>query len=141
MEEKSFEVKEIEMEERKTMNNEEFRNSKEYVNAYAEYIKTNDDKDLRALITTGGYATGNTPVVEVPDFVYDVVKTAWERENLLSLVRNISVKGNLKVQFEVSGSAAVEHTEGQSAVSEEELILGVVTLTPISVKKWIGCYI
>lgn len=138
MEEKSFEVKEIEMEERKTMNEQEFRNSKEYVNAYAEYIKTNDDKDLRALITTGGYATGNTPVVEVPDFVYDVVKTAWEREDLLSLVRNISVKGNLKVQFEVSGSAAVEHTEGQSAVSEEELILGVVTLTPVSVKKWIS---
>ena len=138
MEEKSFEVKEIEMEERKEMNKEEFRNSKEYIDAYAEYMKTNDDKDLRALITTGGYATGNTPVVEVPDFVYDVVKTAWERENLLSLVRNISVKGNLKVQFEVSGSAAVEHTEGQSAVSEEELILGVVTLTPVSVKKWIS---
>lgn len=138
MEEKSFEVKEIEMEERKEMNKEEFRNSKEYIDAYAEYMKTNDDKDLRALITTGGYATGNTPVVEVPDFVYDVVKTAWEKENLLSLVRNISVKGNLKVQFEVSGSAAVEHTEGQSAVSEEELILGVVTLTPISVKKWIS---
>ena len=138
MEEKSFEVKEIEMEERKEMNKEEFRNSKEYIDAYAEYMKTNDDKDLRALITTGGYATGNTPVVEVPDFVYDVVKTAWEKENLLSLVRNISVKGNLKVQFEVSGSAAVEHTEGQSAVSEEELILGVVTLTPVSVKKWIS---
>ena len=138
MEEKSFEVKEIEMEERKEMNKEEFRNSKEYIDAYAEYMKTNDDKDLRALITTGGYATGNTPVVEVPDFVFDVVKTAWEKENLLSLVRNISVKGNLKVQFEVSGDAAVEHTEGQSAVSEEELILGVVTLTPVSVKKWIS---
>ena len=138
MEEKSFEVKEIEMEERKTMNEKEFRNSKEYIDAYAQYMKTNDDKDLRALITTGGYATGNTPVVEVPDFVYDVVKTAWEREDLLGLVRSISAKGNLKVQFEVSGSAAVEHTEGQSAVSEEELILGVVTLTPVSVKKWIS---
>ena len=137
LEEKSYKAKEIIKEERKIMN-EEFRNSKEYVEAYANYIKTNDDKELRALVTTGGYATGNTPVVEVPDMVYDIVKTAWEREDLMSKVRSLSVKGNLKVQFEVSGSAAVVHTEGQSAVSEEELILGVVTLTPVSIKKWIS---
>lgn len=140
LEEKKFEAKEIVKEEKK-MNNDglkEFRNSKEYVDAYAEYIKTNDDKELRALITTGGYATGNSPYVEVPDFVYDVIKTAWEREELMSKVRTLSVQGNLKVQFEVSGSAAVVHTEGQSAVSEEELVLGVVTLTPVSIKKWIS---
>ena len=140
LEEKKFEAKEIVKEEKK-MNNDglkEFRNSKEYVDAYAEYIKTNDDKEIRALITTGGYATGNSPYVEVPDFVYDVIKTAWEREELMSKVRTLSVQGNLKVQFEVSGSAAVAHTEGQSAVSEEELVLGVVTLTPVSIKKWIS---
>lgn len=136
LETKSFVAKEIVKEESKNMN-EEVRNSKEYINAFAEYVKGND-KELRALVTTGGYATGNTPVVEVPDMVYDIVKTAWEREDLMSRVRALSVKGNLKIQFEVSGSAAAVHTEGAAAVSEEELILGVVTLTPQSIKKWIS---
>ena len=116
---------------------EELRNSKEYIDAYAEYIKGNE-KEVRALITTGGYATGNSATVEVPDMVYDIVKTAWEREDLMRRVRTLSVKGNLKVQFEVSGDAAVAHTEGQTAVSEESLVLGVVTLTPVSIKKWIS---
>ncbi len=137
LEEKSIVAKEIEFKkEERSM--EEFRNSKEYVNAYAEYIKTNDDKELKALITTGGYATGNSPTIEVPDMVYDIVKTAWEREDLLARVRRLAVKGNLKIQFEVSGDAAVEHQEGNGAVTEEELVLGVVTLTPISFKKWIS---
>ena len=138
LEEKKFVAKEVVKEERKMENNKEFRNSKEYINAYAEYIKSNDDKELRALITTGGYATGNSATVEVPDMVYDIVKTAWEREDLMARVRTLSVKGNLKVQFEVSGDAAVVHQEGNSAVSEESLVLGVVTLTPVSIKKWIS---
>ncbi len=116
----------------------ETRNTKEYINAFAEYLKTEDDSECRALITTGGYATGNSATVEVPDMVYDIVKTAWEREELISLVRRISVKGNLKVQFEVSGDDAVVHTEGNGAVSEESLVLGVVQLTPVSIKKWIS---
>lgn len=116
----------------------EFRNSKEYVEAYANYIKTGEDKELRALITTGGYATGNSATVEVPDLVYDIVKTAWEREDLMRRVRTLAVKGNLKVQFEVSGGEATIHQEGNSAVSEEQLVLGVVTLTPMSIKKWIS---
>lgn len=138
LEEKKFVAKEVVKEERKMENNKEFRNSKEYINAYAEYIKSNDDKELRALITTGGYATGNSATVEVPDMVYDIVKTAWEREDLMARVRTLSVKGNLKVQFEVSGDAAVVHQEGNSAVTEESLVLGVVTLTPVSIKKWIS---
>ena len=137
LEEKSIVAKEIEVkkEERKM---EEFRNSKEYVNAYAEYLKTNDDKELKALITTNGYATGNSATIEVPDMVYDIVKTAWEREDLLARVRRLAVKGNLKVQFEVSGDAAVKHMEGYGEVSEESLVLGVVELTPVSFKKWIS---
>lgn len=111
----------------------ETRNSKEYINAFAEYIKNDNAEECRALLTTGASGT-----VEVPDMVYETIKTAWQREDLMSLVRTISVKGNLKVQFEVSGSEAVIHTEGGSAVSEEELILGVVQLTPVSIKKWIS---
>lgn len=135
LEQKSSMAKEIVKEERKTM---EVRNTKEYINAYAEYIKTEDDKELRALVSTGGYATGNSATVEIPDMVYDIVKTAWEREDLMSRVRSISVKGNLKVQFEVSADGAVKHTEGYGAAAEESLVLGVVTLTPVSIKKWIS---
>lgn len=137
VEEKSFLSKEIIKEEREIMENKEMRNTKEYINAYAEYIKGND-KELKALITTDGYATGNSATVEVPDMVYDIVKTAWQREDLMARVNTLSVKGNLKVQFEVSGDAAVVHQEGNSAVSEESLVLGVVTLTPVSIKKWIS---
>ena len=133
LEEKKSLAKEIKVEERKNMDNKELRNSKEYINAYAEYIKTNDAKELRALLTTGASGT-----VEVPDMVYDIVKTAWEREDLMARVRTLSIKGNLKVQFEVSGDPAVVHTEGASAVSEESLILGVVELIPVSIKKWIS---
>ena len=144
LEEKKFEVKEIVKEERKTMKNEELRNSKEYADAYAEILKheLNEkyqvSEEARALVTTGGYATGNTPVVAVPTLVDDIVRTAWEREEIASLVRRISVNGNFQVQFEVSGSDASIHQEGNSYVSEEELILGIVTLTPQSIKKWIS---
>lgn len=132
----SGEIRQIER--KGEMKMEELRNSKEYINAYAEYLKSGEDKELRALITTGGYATGNSATVEVPDLVYDIVKTAWEREDLMRRVRTISAKGNLKVQFEVSADGATVHTEGQTAVSEESLVLGVVSLTPVSIKKWIS---
>ena len=137
LEKRSVEVKPIERKEDFKMEK-ELRNSKEYIEAYAEYIKTGEDKELRALITTDGYATGNSATVEVPDMVYDIVKTAWDREDLMSRVRTISVKGNLKVQFEVSADGAVVHQEGNGSVNEESLILGVVTLTPVSIKKWIS---
>ena len=138
LEEKKVSAKEIVKEERKTMEMKEFRNTKEYIEAYAEYIKSNDDKELKSLITTNGYATGNSATIEVPDMVYDIVKTAWEREDLLARVRRLAVKGNLKVQFEVSGDAAVKHQEGYGTVTEESLVLGVVSLTPVSFKKWIS---
>lgn len=147
LEEKKFVPKEIIKEERKIMNEtekKEFRNSKEYIDAYAEYIKSElipghkMSEEARALVTTGGYATGNNAVVEVPDLVDSAVRTAWERDEIAALVRRISVKGNYKVQFEVSGSDATVHQEGNGAVSEEELILGIVELPPKSIKKWIS---
>lgn len=133
----AVELKQVERKEEPKMEK-EFRNSKEYIDAYAEYVKSGDDAELRALITTGGYATGNSATVEVPDMVYDIVKTAWEREDLMSRVRTLSVKGNFKVQFEASAGDATVHQEGNSAVSEESLVLGVVELTPVSIKKWVS---
>ena len=121
------------MEERKVSENKiELRDTKEYIEAYANYIKTNDQTELRALLTQNGGGD-----VQVPSLVYDIVKTAWEREGIMSLVRKAYLKGNLRVSFEKSADAAVVHTEGQ-AVTEEALSLGVIQLTPIAIKKWIS---
>ena len=121
------------MEERKVEENKiEVRNTPEYIEAYANYIRYNDDRELRALLTENG--SGEIPV---PNLVYDIVKTAWEREGIMSLVRKAYLKGNLRVAFEKSAGGAVIHTEGQS-VTEEELHLGVIQLTPVAIKKWIS---
>lgn len=118
----------------KEMEKTEIRNSAEYINAYAEYIKTEDDTECRALLTEN--VNGGT--VPVPEFVYEIVKTAWEREGIMSRVRKTYLKGNLKVGFEISADPAVVHTEGDVAVTEEDLTLGVVELVPASIKKWIS---
>lgn len=112
----------------------EVRNSQEYVDAFANYIKTGNAEEVRSLLTTN--VSGGT--VAVPDFVYDEIKTAWDANDIMSLVRKIEVQGNMKVQFEISGSDAVIHTEGGDPVTEETLSLGIVTLVPASIKKWIG---
>lgn len=111
----------------------EVRNTPEYINAYAEYIKSGNDKECRSLLTEN--VSG---AVAVPEFVYDIVKTAWEKEGIMSLVRKSYLRGNLKVQFEISGGEATVHTEGAAAVSEEALVLGIVELVPKSIKKWIA---
>ena len=111
----------------------EVRNTPEYINAYAEYIKNGNDMECRSLLSENVSGT-----VAVPEFVYDIVKTAWEKEGIMSLVRKSYLRGNLKVQFEISGGEATVHTEGGEAVSEEALVLGIVTLVPQSIKKWIA---
>ena len=127
------EIRKFESEEHK-MTIEEIRSSKEYVNAFADYIKTNDDSECRALLSelaTGGY-------VPVPSIVEDRIRTAWQRNGLMELVRKTYIKGVLKVGFELSATAATVHTESTAAVAEETLTLGVVTMTPSSIKKWIS---
>ena len=116
----------------------EVRNTPEYINAYAEYIKSGNDMECRKLTCENDTTPNGTGTVAVPEFVYDIVKTAWEREGIMSLVRKSYLKGNLKVQFEISGDLAVVHEEGAAAVNEENLVLGVVTLVPKSIKKWIS---
>lgn len=122
-------------EERKMQKIEEYRNSAEYVEAYAQYIKSGNDEEIRSLLTTN---VGDAGTVAVPDFVYDIVKTAWEKSDIMSLVKKLNVAGNMKVQFEISGSDAVIHNEGSGAVSEETLTLGIVELVPVSIKKWVS---
>ena len=120
--------------EEKKMTLEEIRSSKEYVNAYANYIKTGKDDECRALLTelaAGGY-------VPVPSIVESRIRTAWQRNGLMDLVRKTYIKGVLKVGFELSATAATVHTESTAPVTEETLTLGIVTMTPKSIKKWIS---
>lgn len=127
------EVENITPKEERKMNLKEIRNSSEYVSAFAEYIKNNDDTECRALLSenvTGG-------VVPVPDIVDEIIRTAWDREGIISLVKKTYIKGNLKVGFEISADGAVIHTEGGNAPTEEKLVLGIVELVPASIKKWI----
>ena len=120
----------IEKKEKTEMAEVEVRNSKEYIDAYAKYIKTEDATECRALLSENGSGT-----VLVPDMVYDIVKTAWEKDGIMSLVKKTYIKGNLKVGFEVSSDGAVIHTEGGDPIDPENLVLGAVTLVPQSVKK------
>lgn len=120
-------------EERKTMDNMEIRNSAEYIEAFANYIKTDNDAECRSLLTEN--VSGSVPI---PELVYDIVKTAWEKEGIMALVKKTYLKGNLKVGFEISGGEATVHTEGGAAVSEEALVLGTVEIVPASIKKWIS---
>ena len=115
------------------MENIEIRNSKQYIDAYAEYIKTGKDEEVRSLLTEN--VSGTVPV---PEFVYDLVKTAWERDGITRLVRKSYIQGNLKVGFEISASGATVHTEGSTGPSEETLVLGVVNMIPKNIKKWIS---
>ena len=124
------EVKTEKREETK-MTNAEIRNSEAYIDAFAEYIKSENDAECRALLTEN-VGSGTVPV---PEFVYDIVKTAWEREGIMSRVRKVYMKGNLKVGFEISGDGAIVHTEGGAAIDPENLVLSVVELKPVSIKK------
>ena len=124
-------AKEVESMEERKMSDMEIRNTKEYIDAYAEYVKSGNDAECRALLTEN--VSGGT--VPVPEMVYNIVKTAWEREGIMALVRKTAMKGNLKVGFEISADGAVVHTEGGNAISPENLVLGTVNIVPQSIKK------
>lgn len=121
-------------EEKKEMTNAEVRKSLEYANAWANYIKTGDDKECRALLTEN--VSGTVPVAE---YAEDRVRTAWNRDGIMSRVRKTYLKGNLKIGWEKSADSAYVHTEAaNTAVTEESLVLGVTSLVPQSIKKWVS---
>lgn len=112
---------------------EEVRNSKAYIDAYANYIKTGDDREARALLTEN--VSGTLPV---PELIDGIIRTAWERDGIVSRVRRTFIRGNLRVPFELSATGAWVHTEGTTAVTEETLTLGIVEMRPATIKKWIS---
>ena len=119
----------------KPMTIEEIRNSKEYINAFANYIKSGKDDEVRMLLSTN--ATNSGAYVPVPTIVEDRIRTAWAKLGIMELINKTFVKGNLKVGFELSADGALIHNEGAAANNEEALTIGVVELKPVSIKKWI----
>lgn len=117
-----------------TMTNKEIRNSREYIEAFAKYIKTGKDAECRALLTENA----DDGVVPVPELVESRVRQAWENDKIFSRVSKTFVRGNLKVGFEISATDAVVHAEGADAPDEEELVLGIVNMVPDYIKKWIA---
>lgn len=113
----------------------EYRNSKEYIDAFAEMIKTGDEHELRALLSKNAPEDGQ---ISVPTIVEDKIRTAWEKSDLFSRISKSYVKGNLAIDFEISGTDAVIHEEGDEAPDEEELTIGTVTIVPKNIKKWIS---
>lgn len=113
--------------------NMEVRNTKEYIDAYAEYIKSGNDAECRALLTE----LADDGSVPVPEIVEGFVTTAWDRLEVLSRARRTEIKGIVKVGFEKLASDAEYHTEGANAPNEEELVLGIVEMVPKTIKKWI----
>lgn len=131
--EETITIKTFEEKEERKMKNIEVRNTPEYIDAFAKYVRTGSEKECRALITEN--TTNGT--IPVPEMVYEVVKHAWETEGIMSRVKKAYLKGNIKVGFEISAGGAVVHEEGAS-LSEEALELGVVEIVPKSIKKWIS---
>lgn len=127
-EERSFDKEGV-----KTMTNNEVRATKEYVDAFARYLVSENDAEVRSLLTEN-VAGGSVPV---PALVDEIVSTAWEKNGIMNRVRRTEIKGNLKVAFERVASAAGVHTEGAAAPDEETLKLGIVTMVPANIKKWI----
>ena len=116
-----------------TMTNKEIRNSHEYIEAFAKYIKTGKDAECRALLTENV----NDGVVPVPELVESRVRQAWENDEIFSRVSKTFVRGNLKVGFEISATDAAVHEEGDDAPNEETLVHGIVNMVPANIKKWI----
>ena len=106
--------------------------SEEYVNAYARYLVNGNADECRSLLTTN--VSDQLPV---PTIIDEIIRTAWDRSEILSRVRRTFVKGNLKVAFEKSATGANVHVEGTSAPTEEVLELGIVEMIPANIKKWI----
>lgn len=122
-------------EERHMKTLEEIRSTAEYMDAYADYMKTGSDKECRALLTE--LATTYSGTAPVPTAVQARIETNWTKLGLASRCSILNVPGIVKVPYEASASDAGVHQEGAPALAEESLALGTITLIPETIKKWI----
>lgn len=108
--------------------------SEAYLNAFANDIKHNTDRECRALLSdlvTGGQ-------IPVPTYISERVQTAWEKMPVLPRIRRTQIPGVAKYPFEYSADEAVNHAEGTAAPAEENVQLGSVSVTPAMRTKWIS---
>lgn len=131
------EVIEESKEERKLMDKAEIRNTREYRDAFVEYIKKNCEMDKlnaeqRALLTENATEGGT---IAVPTVVAEKINTAWERDEIMQRVTRTFFKGNLKVGYEASATGAVFHAEGGAAVEPQTLVINYAELIPEMAKK------
>lgn len=131
-------TKTFDKEEKKTMTIEEIRSMPSYMDAYANFIKTGRDTECRAILTdNAGNITGKDGPVPVPVIVDEIVRTAWERDEIARRLRRTFFRGNLKVAFELSADPAVIHAEGSGAIDEENLQIGIINMVPQTIKKFV----
>ena len=104
----------------------------EYRSAWVNYVKTGNDKEVRALTTATNY-------VPIPTLMQGYVETAWAKYGKFSqLVSKTYVKGYLAIPVEVAADPAVWHDEGSEMPQEETITLGQILLQPKMIKKWIS---
>ena len=126
------EVKE-EKQEEKRMEVSEIRNTPEYLDAYAQYVRTGNDAECRTvLLSKNAPASGQLPV---PDMLIQTIATAWDKNEFLNKIRKTYFRGNLRVPFELSATGAWKHIEGTTGLTEEEITIGIINITPANVKK------
>lgn len=118
------------VEKRSVVKSKSKRDSKENIAEWRNAIMTGME-NRAGLISTG---TG----IPVPTLFQSFVETAWSRIDILDEVTKSYIKGIFKVPYEVSADGANYHVEGSAAPNEENLTLGVTTLTPVMIKKWIS---
>ena len=127
------ETREEHKQEEKRMEISEIRNTPEYLDAFANYIRTGSAEECRTvLLSKNAPASGQLPV---PDMLEGIIKTAWEKNEFLNQIKKTYFRGNLRVPFELSATGAWKHIEGTTGLTEEEITIGIVTLTPANIKK------
>ena len=130
--------KEIEVrKDNKRMDIKELRNSPEYIKAYAKYVQTGNDKECRTVVTELVDPEFSGAKVPVPSLVDERIRASWDNDRIFDRATKSYARGILRVGFELASSGAEIHEEAMGPVTEEALIVGIVSLTPQMVKKYI----
>lgn len=127
----------IEIRGAKEMTLEELRKSHDYNMAYAEFIKTGKDEEVRALLTDLVNPGTGDSTIPVPTILSDAIATAWNASKIFSRIQKLDIKGSYEAVFELSATGAAVHVEGSDAPAAEKLTFGTVKIDPEYVKKWI----
>ncbi|MEG0093159.1 MAG: phage major capsid protein [Erysipelotrichaceae bacterium] len=93
----------------------------EYRSAFADYVKTGDEKELRSLTT-------DTSGIPVPKILQNSIEKAWEKYGKIAgRAKKTSIKGVLTIPVEKSSSGANNRDEAgetdEGSITLEEVVL------------------